>query len=139
MPSRFCRELKASSLSFFLDINTSSANWMEMIATLESLTTSVCSEKRTPDDNALLAKAVDPSSDMLHIEDCKLKSDSSQSNVRFRDCQHLINLLCWMPKGNISARSFSLYTTCVLKLERYTFFVSCCFSLLFISMLLIRQ
>lgn len=124
MPSRFCRELKAASLSSFDDINTTSADWMEVIATLERLTTRVCSGKRTPDDNDPLAKAVNHSSDMLHTEDCKLKGGSSQSNVRFRACQHLINLLCWMPKGNISSRSFSLYTTCVLKLERYIFLTS---------------
>ncbi|XP_008457645.3 uncharacterized protein LOC103497293 [Cucumis melo] len=118
MPSRFCRELKSSLLSSFHDLNRSLADWMEVIATLERLTIGVCSGKRTPDDNALLAKAVNLSSDMLHTEDCKLKGDSSESNVRIRDCQHLINLLCLMPMGNMSSRSFSLYTTHVLELER---------------------
>ncbi|XP_022146290.1 uncharacterized protein LOC111015534 isoform X3 [Momordica charantia] len=90
MPSRFCHELKATVLPSFHDISTSSADWMEVIATLELSTT----------------------------EDCQSKSDSPPSNVRFRACQHFINLLCWMPKGNISSRSFSLYTTNVLELER---------------------
>lgn len=133
-----------------------------MICTLERLTNSVCSGKRTPDDSAPLAKTVNHSSDMLYTEDCKWKGDSSRSNLSFRACQHLIDLLCWMPKGNFSSRSFSLYTTHVLKLERYAFFCSflalfsyqrcqnimflslqdnielTCLSLLFISLLLIR-
>ncbi|XP_022947378.1 uncharacterized protein LOC111451261 isoform X1 [Cucurbita moschata] len=118
LPSRFCRELSASLLSSFHDINTSSTDWMEVLCTLERLTTSVCSGKRTPDDSSPLAKTVNHSSDMLYTEDCKWKGDSSQSNLSFRACQHLIDLLCWMPKGNFSSRSFSLYTTHVLKLER---------------------
>lgn len=120
MPSRFCHELKATVLPSFHDISTSSADWMEVIATLELSTTGICVGKRTPDDYSPLAKPVSNSSDMFHAEDCQSKSDSPPSNVRFRACQHFINLLCWMPKGNISSRSFSLYTTNVLELERYT-------------------
>lgn len=124
MASRFCRELKSSLLSSFHDLNRSLADWMEVIATLEHLAIGVCSGKHTPDDSALLANTVNLSSDMLHAEDCKLKGDSSESNVRIRDCQHLIKLLCLMPMGNMSSKSFSLYTTHVLELERYAFFVS---------------
>ncbi|XP_038902651.1 uncharacterized protein LOC120089295 [Benincasa hispida] len=115
MPSRFCRELKASLLSYFHVIYRSPADWMEVIATLECLTIGICSGQRTPDDNALLDNR---SSDMLHTEDCKLKGESRQSNRGIRDCKYLINLLCLMPMGNMSSRSFSLYTTYVLELER---------------------
>ncbi|KAJ6897385.1 hypothetical protein NC651_023295 [Populus alba x Populus x berolinensis] len=39
--------------------------------------------------------------------------------MKFTACQSLLRLLCWMPKGYINSRSFSLYVTCTLNLERF--------------------
>lgn len=57
----------------------------------------------------LVAEPISYSSDKLHLFKRKLE-----------DCQSLLKLICWMPKGYIKTESLSDYTKCIINLERYS-------------------
>ncbi|KAL4572905.1 hypothetical protein LXL04_019693 [Taraxacum kok-saghyz] len=47
-----------------------------------------------------------------------IKEVNDHSSQMYTACQSSLDFLCWMPKRWISSKSFSLYATCILNLER---------------------
>ncbi|KAL4320201.1 hypothetical protein GQ457_18G017920 [Hibiscus cannabinus] len=95
LPSRFCHALENLVLLLFSDSLVSDKNfdsfpvWSEVLITLENSSAAVSMKQTT----------------------------LPFTNVK--DCRSLLNLLCWMPKGYLSSKSFSKLVTCVLHLDRY--------------------
>ncbi|XP_039040950.1 uncharacterized protein LOC120179414 isoform X2 [Hibiscus syriacus] len=95
LSSRFCHELENLVLLLFSDSLVSDRNfnsfpvWSEVLSTFENSSAIVSMKQTTLPFN----------------------------NVK--DCRSLLDLLCWMPKGYLSSKSFSKLVTCVLHLDRY--------------------
>ncbi|XP_050231110.1 uncharacterized protein LOC126680105 [Mercurialis annua] len=124
LASRFCRLLEKSVLSLFsdfsiIDVNLHSLpNWQEVLSAAGSLPVAVSGSKLAVCDELLEGKSVP------HLS-CETASDNSieLSIKKFGACQRLLSFFCWLPKGYMNSRSFSVYVTYLLNLERYT--VSC--------------
>ncbi|CBI37935.3 unnamed protein product, partial [Vitis vinifera] len=104
--SRFCRNLEKSlspllSDAAYRDFDfNSSPNWQEVLSAFDNLSVVVSGAK-------------------LPTEFNEEKKAFLLQSMEFTACQSSLNLLCWMPKGYLNSRSFSLYTTCILNLERF--------------------
>lgn len=113
MASRFCHILEKSAVSLFNDFTvgdvdfSSSPNWTKVLNDLEESLRVVSGNKHVASESFPLAKS-SPSFDELPTRFCKEQ----------KAFHSLLNLLCWMPKGYLNSRSFSLYATYILNLER---------------------
>ncbi|XP_065866665.1 uncharacterized protein [Euphorbia lathyris] len=119
LSSTFCRLLKKSVSSLFseislgnLDLN-SSPDWQEILSTVGSLPMAVSGSQPVIYDKQLEGKPISP----LQF---KLPADMpvESAGLKFTACQSLLSLLCWIPKGYMNSKSFSLYVTYLLNLER---------------------
>eukprot|EP00257_Ricinus_communis_P021427 XP_015580921.1 uncharacterized protein LOC8285148 [Ricinus communis] len=120
LASRFCHLLKNSVLAIFndfsimdVDIN-SFPNWQEVLSTVGSLPMAILESKHVTFDELSEERPISPLSS-------KIAADNSMESpdMKFRACQSLLKLLCWLPKGYMNSRSFSIYVTYLLNLERY--------------------
>ncbi|KAJ4826097.1 hypothetical protein Tsubulata_010944 [Turnera subulata] len=100
LASRFCHLLEKC----ILPMSSGHANlkklpsWEEVSSELNELLEGVKTRSSSPDMPVNLPKELD--------------------NLKFTACQSLLGLLCWMPKGYMNSKSFSLYATYLLNLER---------------------
>ncbi|XP_031260000.1 uncharacterized protein LOC116118175 [Pistacia vera] len=124
LASRFCHLLEQSSLSLFSDFSIrdvdfrTSPNWTTILSEIEKSSLVVSGTKNVSSDSISVAKSVSHSLDKLPKTVCKEKKAVKFASMKFTACQSLLNLLCWMPKAYLNSKSFSLYTTCILNLER---------------------
>ena len=108
-------------LFLFSDSSVSDRNfnslpvWPEVLSTLDNSSAVVSGGRHLKHDSA--ARSISNSSDGLSSEISKKQKAFPFNNVKFKDCKSLLNLLCWMPKGYLSSKSFSKLATCVLNLE----------------------
>lgn len=94
-----------------VDLNTS-PNWPEILNTVGSLQMDVPGSKPVAHDKNSDGK---PSSHLSLKVPADIYTDLQGMN--FTTCQRLLRLLCWMPKGCMQSKSFSLYVTYLLNLE----------------------
>ncbi|CAH1429606.1 unnamed protein product [Lactuca virosa] len=112
MASRFCsflQELVSPLFNNEADIELQEEpNWPEVLSSLKipSVVTNNISEVND-------CSSMDPSSS-LSIK----KQEVDESSQIYKVCQSSLSFLCWMPKRWINSKSFSLYATCILNLER---------------------
>lgn len=119
MASRFCRLLEKSVLPLFSDFSNGdvdlnqSPNWQEALSALENTSMVVSGSKPITYNKFSEGKLT---SDIL----CEMPANISRelTGMKFTACQSLLSFLCWMPKGYMNSRSFSLYATHLLNLER---------------------
>ncbi|XP_021285690.1 uncharacterized protein LOC110417585 isoform X2 [Herrania umbratica] len=122
LASSFCHALENSVLLLFSDSSVRDLNfkslavWPEVLSTLDSSSAVVCSRRDVKHDSA--TRSIPNSSDRLPSEISMKQKAFPIENVKFKDCQSLLNLLCWMPKGYLNSKSFSQLTAYVLNLER---------------------
>ncbi|KAJ6765963.1 UNHEALTHY RIBOSOME BIOGENESIS PROTEIN 2-like protein [Salix purpurea] len=113
LASRFCNLLEKSILPLFGDVKLNmSPRWKEGLSALEN-TDVVSGRKSSTCDDLARGK---PPSHLLSAMPADICREAI--SVKFTDCQSLLRLFCWMPKGCINSKSFSLYVTCTLNLER---------------------
>ncbi|KAJ6906320.1 hypothetical protein NC652_023922 [Populus alba x Populus x berolinensis] len=106
--------LEKSVLPLFGDIElNASPKWQEDLSALENSSV-VSGRKSSTCDEIAVGKSI---SHLLS----EMPADISRelAIMKFTACQSLLRLLCWMPKGYINSRSFSLYVTCTLNHERF--------------------
>jgi hypothetical protein len=89
-----------------------SPKWKEGLSALENSYV-VLGRKSSTCDELTGGK---PASHLLSEMAADISRESTA--VKFTACQSLLRLLCWMPKGYINSKSFSLYVTSTLNLER---------------------
>ncbi|KAJ0076531.1 hypothetical protein Patl1_36109 [Pistacia atlantica] len=124
LASKFCHLLEQSSLSLFSDFSIrdvdfrTSPNWTTILSEIEKSSLVVSGTKNVSSDSISVGKSVSHSLDKLPKTVCKEKKAIKFASMKFTACQSLLNLLCWMPKAYLSSKSFSLYTTYILNLER---------------------
>ncbi|KAJ9130672.1 hypothetical protein P3X46_034212 [Hevea brasiliensis] len=118
LASTFCRLLKKSVLSLFRDFSigdvdlNSCPNWQEILSAVGSLPMAVPGSKPVTYDKISEGK---PSSHLLLK--MPLHIDTELKGMKFTTCQSFLRLLCWMPKGCMRSKSFSLFVTYLLNLE----------------------
>ncbi|XVF67867.1 hypothetical protein PTKIN_Ptkin10aG0156400 [Pterospermum kingtungense] len=121
LASRFCHALENSVLLSFGDSSVSDRNfnslpvWPEVLSALDNSSAAVSSRRHLKHDSA--TRPISNSSDGLSSEISMKQKPLSFNNVKFKDCKSLLDLLCWIPKGYLSSKSFSKLATCVLNLE----------------------
>lgn len=54
---------------------------------------------------------------------CSEQEDDPSIRRIYTVCQSSLSFLSWMPNRCISSKSFSLYATCIVNLERYLLFL----------------
>jgi len=118
----FCHALEKSALPLFSNIPCTDVslrslpNWAEFLSTLDNSTVLIDENKEI----LVGCSAVESSTTHSHG---KLPADISRNektfpvtDKNFRDCDHLLGLLCRM--RDINSRSFSYLVTCIFNLER---------------------
>ncbi|KAI3780909.1 hypothetical protein L2E82_10902 [Cichorium intybus] len=106
MASRFCQFLGELVSPLFNNGDTielqEECNWPEVLSSLE------------------ISSVVEKdSSNPLSIKKSCSKQEVDQSNqIIYTTCENSLDFLSWMPKRWINSKSFSLYATCILNLER---------------------
>ncbi|CAN1174858.1 hypothetical protein LINPERPRIM_LOCUS10172 [Linum perenne] len=107
--SRFCHLLEESAAAlsgdfkFTIDDLSSSPDWQGVLNELGNWPTVVSTSK------------------LVVMEERVMHPHSPKKSVVLNStaCQKLLNLLCWLPKGWMNSKSFSLSITYVLNLERF--------------------
>lgn len=114
MASRFCRILEKSVLSIFTNVGEidlkSSLNLLEFSRVCGHSSTFCSGDKHVMNDSTSVAEPISSSS--------KRPPSFLSNSLGFTECQNLLSFLCWMPKGFLSSKSFSLCATYVLNFER---------------------
>lgn len=85
--------------------------WSEVLSALDNSPAVVSGRKYVKHDSA--TRSISNS--------CNEQSYMNPTALPFnnvKDCKSLLNLLCWMPKGFLSSKSFSKLGTCVLHLDQ---------------------
>ncbi|CAI9299348.1 unnamed protein product [Lactuca saligna] len=112
MASRFCsflQELVSPLFNNGVDIELQEEpKWPEVLSSLK-IPSVVANNISEVND----CSSMDPSSS-LSIK----KQEVDESSQIYKVCQSSLSFLCWMPKRWINSKSFSLYATCILNLER---------------------
>lgn len=127
LASRFCHVLEKSVLLLFKHLPkpeidfASSPNWPEVLSILEKLSVVVSGKRHTAYDPRELSNCV--SSNKMTSKISKEEDALQLASMNFNACQHLLNLLCWMPKEFFLSKSFELFGTYILNLERLV--ISC--------------
>uniref|UniRef100_A0A5B7BNV3 Nucleolar 27S pre-rRNA processing Urb2/Npa2 C-terminal domain-containing protein n=1 Tax=Davidia involucrata TaxID=16924 RepID=A0A5B7BNV3_DAVIN len=121
MASRVFRILEKSILPIFsnfgeVDLN-SSPNWPEVLSALDNSSNVVSGNMHVMNDCSV-AEPISHSFNKLPTECCKEHKLFPSNSTEFTTCQSLLKFLCWMPKGYLNSRSFLLYATYILNLER---------------------
>ncbi|CAN8229982.1 unnamed protein product [Cochlearia groenlandica] len=107
LASSFSHVLKTTAEAFFKDfiedvIFDSQADWLEVLILLETSIANI--------------------SGKLHSEACVEVHESQLDNRKFTACENLLNRLTGMPKEYMNKKSFQLYASYVLDLERFLIF-----------------
>ncbi|KAL1186500.1 hypothetical protein V6Z11_A01G182200 [Gossypium hirsutum] len=114
---RFCHALENLALLLFGNSSVSDRNfnsfpvWSEVLSTLDNSPAVVSGRRYVKHDSA--TRSISNS--------CNEQSSMNPTALPFKtvkDCKSLLNLLCWMPKGFLSSKSFSKLATCVLHLDQ---------------------
>ncbi|KVI04114.1 Nucleolar 27S pre-rRNA processing, Urb2/Npa2, C-terminal [Cynara cardunculus var. scolymus] len=117
MASRFCRfldELVSPLFSNGVDIELQSQpNWPEVLSSL-TIPSVVSNIINVVNDGS----SREPSFSLSIRKSCSEQEVDLSSRMMYTICQSSLNFLCWMPRRCISSKSFSLYATCILNLER---------------------
>ncbi|KAK5842278.1 uncharacterized protein LOC108466921 [Gossypium arboreum] len=117
LSSRFCHALENLALLLFGNSSVSDRNfnsfpvWSEVLSTLDNSPAVVSGRRYVKHDSA--TRSISNS--------CNEQSSMNPTSLPFKtvkDCKSLLNLLCWMPKGFLSSKSFSKLATCVLHLDQ---------------------
>ncbi|OMO74447.1 hypothetical protein CCACVL1_16713 [Corchorus capsularis] len=122
LASRFCHALENSVLSLFGDSSVTDISfkpipvWPEVLSALDNTSGIVSGRRDFKHDSA--TRLVSNSSDGILSKTSINRKAHHSKNVKFKDCQSLLNLLFWMPKGCLSSKAFSKLATYVLNLER---------------------
>ncbi|KAL6346517.1 hypothetical protein AAG906_000135 [Vitis piasezkii] len=123
--SRFFRNLGKSLSPLLRDAAyrdfyfNSSPNWQEVLSAFDNLSVVVSGVEYVTNDCASVAELTSHLSNRLPTELNEGKKAFLLQSMEFTAWQSSLNLLCWMSKGYSNSRSFSLYTTCILNLERF--------------------
>lgn len=125
LASIFCHALEKSALPLFsnvpcTDVNLRSLpNWVEFLSALDKSTVLIDENKEIRVDCSAAVESSNTHSDSKLPADMSRKEKTFPVTDKvFRECHHLLDLLCWMQ--DINARSFSYLMTCIFNLERYT-------------------
>ncbi|KAL4187757.1 hypothetical protein AMTRI_Chr09g40570 [Amborella trichopoda] len=107
---RLCHALKKSLPPRFFDpyIDLGFDNvpdWQELIDRVEKVSTTGSGDLAAPHAKGRTRNESDPS-----------------FREGFIDCQHLLHLMCWIPKSCTNSKSFSVYATHILNIERVVVF-----------------
>lgn len=117
MASRFCRfleELVSPLFSTGVDIELQAQpNWPEVLSSLKI--PSVDSNNINVVNNG---SSRETSFSLSTRKSCSEQEVDPSIRMIYTVCQSSLNFLCWMPRRCISSKSFSLYATCILNLER---------------------
>ncbi|XVE67104.1 hypothetical protein DITRI_Ditri08aG0133500 [Diplodiscus trichospermus] len=122
LASSFCHALENSFLLLFGDSSVSdrkfrsSPFWPEVLRTVDNSSVVVSGRRSLKHESA--TRSISNSSDELSSETSMKQKAFLFNHVKSKDCKSLLNLLCWMPKGFLSSKSFSKLATCVINLER---------------------
>lgn len=119
MASTFCQILKKSVSSIFsyvgeVDLN-SRPDWENAIHVLEKSSATFFRSNHPQDNDSLLMEPIHHLLNNIPAELCEKKS----FNTEITRCRAFLNLLSWIPKGHLSSKSFSLYATSILNIDRY--------------------
>ncbi|PHU19260.1 hypothetical protein BC332_10411 [Capsicum chinense] len=125
MASTFCQILKKSVSSIFsyvgeVDLN-SRPDWENAIHVLEKSSATFFRSNHPQDNDSLLMEPIHHLLNNIPAELCEKKS----FNTEITRCRAFLNLLSWIPKGHLSSKSFSLYATSILNIDRLV--VGCLF------------
>ncbi|CAH9144191.1 unnamed protein product [Cuscuta epithymum] len=118
MASVLCRTLEKSVASLYSSSDDANLNsppdWRKILDALEISSTA----SRDRNGKSLRSLWIKALSHVLILPAEHSKKKLSYFNeVEFSNCQGVLNLLSWMPKGYLSSKSFSRYRTCILNLE----------------------
>ncbi|KAI3736344.1 hypothetical protein L6452_15883 [Arctium lappa] len=117
MTSRFCRfleELVSPLFSNGVDIELQAqTNWPEVLSSLKI--PSVDSHDVNVVNNG---SSRETSFSLSTRKSCSEQEVDPSIRMIYTVCQSSLNFLCWMPRRCIGSKSFSLYATCILNLER---------------------
>ncbi|XP_014522791.1 uncharacterized protein LOC106779233 isoform X1 [Vigna radiata var. radiata] len=123
LASIFCHALEKSALPLFsnvpcTDVNLRSLpNWVEFLSALDKSTVLIDENKEIRVDCSAAVESSNTHSDSKLPADMSRKEKTFPVTDKvFRECHHLLDLLCWMQ--DINARSFSYLMTCIFNLER---------------------
>ncbi|RDX78601.1 hypothetical protein CR513_41099, partial [Mucuna pruriens] len=122
LASMFCRAIEKSVLPLFsnipcTDVNLRSLpNWVEFLSALDNSAVLVDENKEILVDCSAVESSTTHSCDKLPPDIGRKEKTLPLTNKSFRDCQHLLDLLCLM--SDLNARSFSHLVTCIFNLER---------------------
>ncbi|TYG83848.1 hypothetical protein ES288_D01G201000v1 [Gossypium darwinii] len=117
LSSSFCHALENLALLLFGDSSVSDRNfnsfpvWSEVLSTLDNSPAVVSGRRYVKHDSP--TRSISNS--------CNEQSSMNPTALPFKtvkDCKSLLNLLCWMPKGFLSSKSFSKLATCVVHLDQ---------------------
>lgn len=89
--------------------------WPEILSALDNSSAAVSGRRHLKHDSA--TRSISNSSDGLSSEISMNQKPLPFNNVKFKDCKNLLDLMCWMPKGYLSLKSFSKLAFCILNLE----------------------
>lgn len=127
MASIFCQILKKSVSPIFsyvgeVDLN-STPDWENAIHVLEKSSTTFFRSNHPQDNESLLIEPI-----RLLLNDIPAEPSEKELipfNAEITGCRAFLNLLSWIPKGHLSSKSFSLYATSILNIDRLV--VGCLF------------
>ncbi|CAN4125104.1 unnamed protein product [Withania somnifera] len=127
MASILCQILKKSVSSIFsyvgeVDLN-STPDWENAIHALEKSSPTFFRSNHPQDNDSLLIEPIHHLLNDIAAEPCE--KELSPSDTEITRCRAFLNLLSWIPKGHLSSKSFSLYVTSILNIDRLV--VSCLF------------
>lgn len=117
-------------LPLFINIGLSnvnlqrSPNWLEFMSDLDNSAIVVDGNEDFSIDCSKIEMPMAQSCENLPADVSGKEKAFPLTSKNVAICHHLLNLLCWIP--DISARSFSLYVTCIFNLERYAHLCAGC-------------
>ncbi|CAJ1935685.1 unnamed protein product [Sphenostylis stenocarpa] len=124
LASMFCHALEKCVLPLFSDIPyadvnlRSLPNWLEFLSALDNSTVLINENNEILIDCSAVESSTTHSRDKLPGDISRKEKTYPVTDKIFRDCHHLLDLLCWM--RDVNSRSFSYIVTCIFNLERYT-------------------
>lgn len=120
----FCNAVEKSALLLFsnipcTDVNLQALpNWVEFLSALDDPTVLIDENKEIPIDCSAVKSSTSHSHGKLLADISGNEKAFPVTDKIFRDCDRLLDLVCWM--RDINSRSFSCLVTCIFNLERYT-------------------
>ncbi|XP_055808091.1 uncharacterized protein LOC129876632 [Solanum dulcamara] len=127
LASIFCQILKKSVSTIFSYVGEvdlkSTPDWEKAIHVLEKSSTRFFRSNHPQDNDSLLIEPIHHLLSDIPAEPCE--KELSPFNTEITRCRAFLNLLSWIPKGHLSSKSFSLYVTSILNIDRLV--VGCLF------------